>query len=266
MIDKRSKYLRKLILRMVAVNNRGHIGPALSIVEICRVIFDSYLRYRPELPNWSERDIFILSKGHGCLALYAILADKKFFPMQELDNFCKPKSILGGHPEFKKIPGVEASTGALGHGLSIGVGMASVIKIKNQNRTVNILTGDGEINEGSIWEAAMSAAKHKLYNLNLFIDYNKLQSYGKTSEVLELEPMVDKWKSFGFSVQEVNGHDIQAMENLLKTLPLTKEKPNAIICHTVKGKGIKFAENNPEWHHKSNLSNKDLDDLYNSLN
>jgi transketolase len=199
-MDQRSKELRKLIVQMVEIEKRGHIGPALSIMEILRVLYDSFLKYNPKSPDWDDRDRFILSKGHGCLALYSILADKGFFSLDELKTFCKFDSILGGHPERGKVPGVEASTGALGHGLPIGVGIAISAKLKNNNYRVVVVTGDGEINEGSIWESALSASKHKLTNLTVIVDYNKIQSYGTTKEVLDLEPLVDKWRAFGFEV------------------------------------------------------------------
>jgi len=265
MLDKRSKLLRRLVLEMVKVGGRGHIGPALSLIEILRVLYDSILQFRPEQPNWANRDRFILSKGHGCLALYAILADKGFFDLSELNSFCLPDSILGGHPERGKVPGVEASTGALGHGLPIGVGMALSAKIRKQNHRVIVVTGDGEINEGSVWEAAMSASKHRLNNLSVLVDYNKLQSYGPVEEVLNLEPLVDKWNSFGFEVQEVDGHDTQALEDLIGRLPFNSEHPSAVICHTIKGKGFPFAENNPKWHHKSGLKDADFQAMFECL-
>jgi len=243
---------------MVEVGKRGHIGPALSLIEILRVLYDSFLNVRHENPLWEQRDRFILSKGHGCLALYAILADKGFFEKNELKRFCKPESILGGHPEKNKIPGVEASTGALGHGFPIGVGMALGAKIRQQSHRIVVVTGDGEINEGSIWEAALSAAKHRLSNLSVWIDYNKLQSYGSVKEVMNLEPLVKKWESFGFSVREVDGHDIQALEAAARSLPIENGRPSAVICHTIKGKGLPFAEQNPEWHHKSRLSESEI--------
>jgi len=258
MLDERSKTLRRLVIDMVEVGRRGHIGPAMSLIEILRVLYGPFLRYRPDQPHWPDRDRFILSKGHGCLALYAILADKGFFEMKKLRHFCKPDSILGGHPERGNIPGVEASTGALGHGLAIGVGMALAAKIRRRNHRIVVVTGDGELNEGSIWESALSAAKHHLSNLSVFIDYNKLQSYGPLREVIELEPLGDKWRSFGFVVHEVDGHDIQALQDLISMLPFDSELPSTIICHTVKGKGFPFAEHNPKWHHKSGLSDDEL--------
>jgi len=264
-LDERSKVIRRLIINMIEVEKRGHIGPAMSLVEILRVLYDSFLNYRTDEPLWSERDRLILSKGHGCMGLYSILADKGFFPKEELHTFCKAESRLGGHPEWMHIPGVEASTGALGHDLPIGVGMALAAKIRKQDYRVVVITGDGEINEGSVWEAAMSASKHKLANLTVFVDYNKLQAYGPTSEVLNLEPLADKWRSFGFSVEEVDGHDVAALERVTSHLPFDSKKPSAVICHTIKGKGIHFAEGTSEWHHKSGISQEEITSMYNCL-
>lgn len=264
-LDLPSKAIRRSIISMIEVEKRGHIGPAMSLVEMLRVLYDSFLRYRPDEPLWPDRDRLILSKGHGCLALYVTLAHKGFFPLEELLTFGKADSRMGGHPEWRKVPGVEATTGALGHGLPIGVGMALAARIRKQDYRVVVVTGDGEINEGSVWEAAMSAAKHKLSNLSVFVDYNKLQAYGPTSEVLDLEPLTDKWRSFGFQVEEVDGHDIEALEQLMERLPLHSEKPTAVICHTVKGKGFHFAEGKAEWHHKAGLSAEDIASMYNCL-
>ncbi len=264
-MDQRSKQLRKLIVRGLEGGGRGHIGSSMSLVEIMRVLFDSYLRFRPSDATWPDRDRLVLSKGHGCLALYAILADKGFFDPEELDSFCKFNARLGGHPELGKVPGVEASTGALGHGLPMAVGMALAAKIKKQSHRIVVIMGDGEINEGTVWEAAMSASKHQLTNLIAMVDYNKLQSYGATKEVLDLEPLADKWRAFGFEVVEVDGHDMSALENLVARLPLNAQKPTAVICHTIKGKGIPFAEGKAEWHHKSGLSSQDISALYECL-
>ena len=261
-MDQRSKLLRRLIVQALEGGGRGHIGSSLSLVEILRVLYDSILSYRPQDPNWTGRDRLILSKGHGCLALYAILADKGFFSQDELRTFCKPDSRLGGHPERNKAPGIEASTGALGHGLPMGVGMAIAARIRKQSHRVVVVVGDGEINEGSVWEAAMCASKHRLSNLLVIIDYNKLQSYGLSSEVLNLEPLVDKWSSFGFYVREVDGHDITALEILLRQLPQDDLKPTALICHTIKGSGLPFAEGQAEWHHKSGLKPDEIAAMY----
>lgn len=252
-LDERSRYLRRLVVRALEGGQRGHIGSSMSLIEIMRVLYDDVLRYRPDDPKWADRDRCILSKGHGCLGLYVLLADKGFFPVELLDGFCRYDSILGGHPEAGKVPGVEASTGALGHGLSIGVGMALAARMQKRDSRVFVITGDGEINEGSVWEAAMCAGKHRLSNLVAMVDYNKVQSAGPTKEIQDLEPLVDKWRSFGFATVEVDGHDVAALQRLLHRVPLDSEKPTAIICHTVKGKGIPFAENDANWHHKSNI-------------
>jgi transketolase len=265
MFDDRSKELRRHIIDMVDVGKRGHIGPAMSLVEVLRVFYDSWLEYDPHKPLWENRDRLIFSKGHGCLALYAILADKGFFGVNELKSFCKFDSFLGGHPERFHVPGVEASSGALGHGLSIAVGLAISAKISKKNHKIVVITGDGEINEGSVWEAAMSASKHCLSNLSLWVDYNKLQSYGPTSEVMELEPLADKLKSFGFKVFEVDGHDVKKIRSMTKKVSQVDDKPSAVICHTIKGKGIPFAENDPSWHHQSYLSDKQMEKMYKSL-
>lgn len=263
-LDARSIELRRTIVRMIEKCRRGHLVSALSIIEIIRVLYDDILRYDPKNPKWASRDRCILSKGHGCLALYVILADKGFFPKQELWKFCQSDGILGGHPEIT-IPGVEASTGSLGHGLSIGIGFALNAKYEKAKHRTFVVIGDGEANEGAIWEAALCASKHHLSDLTVIVDYNKQQSYGSTSEVLNLEPFVDKWKSFGFEVAEVDGHDINELRSTLSNLPLDSNKPSVVICHTVKGKGIKCIENDLNWHHKSNVTDEDIQPLLKEL-
>jgi len=264
-LDKISIDYRKKILEIISYARRGHIPSAFSIIEILRVLYDDVLRIDCQNPLWEDRDRFILSKGHGCLAIYVILAQKGFFRKHELHSFCKSTSILGGHPEYGKIPGIEASTGSLGHGLSIGAGIALNGKIEKKDYRTFVLLGDGECNEGSIWEAAMCASKHRLNRLTAIIDYNKMQSYSTTHEVQELEPFADKWKSFGFYVYETDGHDIDALRAILTKTPLHNEMPTAVICHTVKGKGISSLENNPSWHHKSGLSDEIIQKLIKEL-
>ena len=239
-MDDRSKLLRRYVIDAMRGGGRGHLGSSMSMVEILRVLYDSVLKFDPKNPQAADRDRFILSKGHGCLALYAILADRGFFPVSELESFCRPTSRLGGHPERGKVPGVEASTGALGHGVPIGVGIALAMRLQKRQSRVFVLTGDGEINEGSNWEALMAAAKHKLTNLTVF-------------------------KSFGFVTHEVDGHDVAALEQIMKKLPFAKDAPSAIICHTIKGKGFPFAEGNPEWHHKSGMTETDIQQMYDCL-
>lgn len=263
--DDRSKLLRRYVIDAMRGGGRGHLGSSMSMIEILRVLYDSVLKFDPANPQASDRDRFILSKGHGCLALYAILADRGFFEVSELESFCRPTSRLGGHPERGKAPGVEASTGALGHGVPIGVGVAIGLRLQKSKSRVFVLTGDGEINEGSNWEALMAAAKHKLSNLTVMVDYNKLQSYGRTADVLDLEPLIDKFNSFGFVTREVDGHDVTALEEIFSKLPFGKSAPSAIICHTVKGKGFPFAEGNPEWHHKSGMTEADIQQMYDCL-
>jgi len=264
-LDERSVYLRRLVVRTLDGGKRGHVGSSLSPLEIMRVLYDDVLHFHADDPAWEGRDRCILSKGHGCIAQYVMLAEKGFFPHEVLDTFCRRDSILGGHPEAGKVPGVEASTGALGHGLPIGVGRAMGLRIKGSDARVFVVTGDGEINEGSVWEAAMSASKHRLSNLTVMVDYNKIQSAGPTREILDLEPLADKWRAFGFGVAEVDGHDVAALREVLGRVPLEADKPSAIICHTVKGKGIGFAENDPSWHHKSTIDAKLIDELYQAL-
>jgi transketolase len=261
-IDKRSKYLRQLVVNCLISANRGHMGSAMSLIEILRVLYDEIIIFDHNNKNLTNRDRVILSKGHGCLALYAILADKKFINISELNKVGQLNSILGGHPESFKVPGVEASTGALGHGMPIALGMAIAAKIKKEKHNVYVIVGDGEINEGSVWEAALSAKKHKLNNLKVVIDYNKIQSYSFTKEVLDLEPLKSKWESFGFEVSEINGHDIIALKNNFNNFKKYKnEKPSVTICHTIKGKGFYFAENNPLWHHKNFFTKEEIENL-----
>lgn len=253
-LDERSKHLRRLIVRGLLGGNCGHIGASMSLVEILRVLYDDIMKYDPKNPVWPDRDRCILSKGHGCLALYAILADKGFFPVEELDNFCRKGALLGGHPDAK-VSGVEAATGSLGHGLSIGLGMALAARIQRRPSRVFVIVGDGEIQEGSIWEAAMCAAKHKLSNLTVIVDYNKLQSAGRTEDICGLEPLWDKWTAFGFATNHIDGHSLPHLRTVLDCRFYATEegepaRPMAVIANTTKGKGISWAENDPLWHHR----------------
>jgi transketolase len=264
-LEARSKELRRIIVQTLGAGKRGHVGAAFSVIEILRVLYDDVLRLDPRNPLWPDRDRFILSKGHGCLALYALLADKGFFPKEELSKFCASDGILGGHPEYGKVPGVEASTGSLGHGFSFGVGFALAAKLDGKNHRVFVVLGDGECSEGTIWEAALSASKHKLDNLTILVDYNKQQTYGTIEEVQGLEPFANKWASFGFSVREVNGHDTGELLSMLRIAPFEPGRPNAIICHTVKGKGVSFTEKNLAWHHKSKVTDAEVGALMSEL-
>lgn len=263
-LDERARELRSTMVRILQASGRGHVASAFSLVEILRVLYDKILRCMPENPKWSDRDRLILSKGHGCLALYAILADKGFFPEEELYKFCRFDGILGGHPEIK-VPGVEASTGSLGHGLSIGIGFALNARYDRKDYRTFVIIGDGEANEGSIWEGALCAGKHGLSSLTVIVDYNKQQSYGSTFEVQDLEPFASKWESFGFGTAEVDGHNVNELEAVLSSIPVKPKRPTAIICHTVKGKGIPFMEGNLKWHHKSRISDQEIQSLFEAL-
>ena len=194
-----------------------------------------------------------------------VLADKGFFPEAELWQFCKPKGILGGHPEYGKVPGVEASTGSLGHGLSIGVGMALNARFEKSAHRTFVVISDGESNEGSVWEAALCAAKHKLSNLVVLVDYNKQQSYGTTYEVLDMDPLAEKWRAFGFAAEEVDGHNVAELRAALARTPFNSDRPSIIICHTIKGKGISFVENNLNWHHKTKITDEEMQSLMKEL-
>lgn len=264
-LDERSKYLRRLVVRAMNATGRGHLGSSLSVIDIIRVLYDDILRIDPKAPTDPGRDRFILSKGHGCLAQYAVLADRGFFPVDLLDTFCAFDSPLGGHPTADSVPGIEASTGALGHGLSFGLGMALAARMQRRPSRVFVVLGDGEINEGSVWEAALSAGKHRLANLVAIVDYNKLQSFGPTAEVQDLEPLADKWRSFNFAVAEVDGHDVPALRRVFSGLPLAADRPSCVICHTVKGKGVPMAEHNPEWHHKNKLKPEEIEAIRDAL-
>jgi len=245
-----AKKLRQSILAMAYHAGGAHIAPAFSMVDILTVLYWKYLNIKPKNSTDPNRDRFILSKGHGCAALYAVLAEKGFFDKGVLKTFCNTGSILGGHPDKHLIPGVEASTGSLGHGMSIALGMAYAGKLGGKGYKVMVLLGDGECQEGSIWEAAMAASQLKLDNFNAIIDYNKLQGMGPISEINELEPLADKWKSFGWSVREIDGHDHKQIMNALSDLPYKTCVPSLIIAHTIKGKGVSFMENKALWHYR----------------
>lgn len=264
-LDKRSLYLRKIILDGFTTARRGHLGSYLSLVEILRVLYDDILRVDPKRPHWKDRDRFILSKGHGSLAFYAVLADRGFFPKNHLKTFVAFDSILGQHPDSRKVPGVEAATGSLGHGLSIGVGVALAARMDHKQYRVVVVISDAESQEGSVWEAALAIAKHKLTNVLTIVDYNHMQSYGPTHEVLDLEPFARKWKAFGFAVTEVNGHNVKHLQRAFRKALDKPKKPHVVICHTTKGRGIPMIENNASWHHKTKLTDSDINALYEGL-
>ncbi len=243
--------IRKDSIEMSVKAGCGHVAPGFSWTDICTVLFFHELKIDPKNPNWPDRDRFILSKGHGCLPLYSSLARQGFIPMKQLSTFCQLDSYLGGHPVID-IPGIEVATGSLGHGLPISIGMALAGKFDNKTYRVITVMGDGEIQEGTVWEAAMAAAHYKLDNLIGVIDYNKLEIDGPIKEIMGLEPLREKWESFGWYVQEINGNEIEEILNAFEKISRYKEsKPRMIIAHTTKGKGASFMENQAGWHYKA---------------
>ncbi len=252
-LDARSKYLRSLILKGLANSKKGHVGSSFSMLEIVRVLYDSFLNTNPKKYNISNRNRLIISPGWAALAQYALLIDKKFIKKKEINNYCNTNAILGGCLD-SSTQGVEASTGSCGHGMAIAVGIAKSFKLKKINKIVYVILGDGELGEGSIWESAISASKNKLNNLCIIIDRNYVQCSGFTNEVSKLDPIDQKWKSFGFHVNELNGHSLTDLKkNLAINLKINK-KPTVLVCHTIMSKGIKSAENSPDWHWKSGIS------------
>ena len=245
-----AKNIRGDALRMVHAAKASHIGSCLSSADILAVLYDHILKVDPGRPEWPDRDRFLLSKGHGVAILYAVLAEKGFFPKDTLLSYCQNGSLLMGHISHH-LPGVEISTGSLGHGLPIGCGLALATKKDARDYRTYVLLGDGEMDEGSNWEAMLFAAHHKLDNLIAIVDYNKIQSFGRVKDVLDLEPLTDKWRSFCWSVSEINGHDHMEISNAFKSLPIESGKPTVIIAHTIKGKGVSFMENLLAWHYKT---------------
>ena len=245
-----AKKIRVHVLKMTSNGGSSHIGSAFSMADMIAVLYGNILRIDPTNPECPDRDRFILSKGHAGAAVYAALAEQGFFDKSYLQTHYQNGSKLSGHISHKGIPGVEMSTGSLGHGLPVATGMAIVAKRRKQQHRIFVLLGDGECDEGSNWEAALFAAHHRLSNLTVLIDYNKLQSLDSIEQTLALEPLADKWCSFGWKVEEVDGHDISSLQNTLDASSLG-QKPRCLICHTVKGKGVSFMENSVLWHYRT---------------
>ncbi len=247
-LGRKSFIIRKHILEMLKPPKVGHLGGGASCVEILTVLYFYKMKYKPEEPKWSNRDRFILSKGHAVIALYAVLAEAGYFNTDELTHFKELASHLQGHPDFRRTPGIEANTGSLGQGLSIGVGIALSAKMDKKRFKTYVLLGDGELAEGQVWEAATAAAAYKLDNLIAIVDNNGLQATDSTKNVLELGDIYSKFKSFGWLVYKIDGHDIKQIANILDKVEHVIEKPIAIIAKTIKGKGFGLAENNPCFH------------------
>jgi len=247
---------RAQIIRMLTHAGSGHPGGSLSVIDILTALFFNRMRYDPKRPVWDDRDRFVLSKGHCVPAQYYCMARAGYFPMDRLITLRKLGSPLQGHPDRVALPGIEAATGSLGQGLSVAMGMALGLKLGGKGARVYCVVGDGEIQEGQVWESLMSAPKlgapdHHLDNLCVILDYNGIQLDNFVKKILDLEPVTDKLKSFGWPVLEVNGHDIAQVDKALDQAEATKGGPTFIVAHTIKGKGVSFMENDPEWHGKS---------------
>ena len=247
---------RVQIIRMLTHAGSGHPGGSLSVIDILTVLYFNRMRYDPKRPVWDDRDRLVLSKGHCVPAQYACMAKAGYFPESQLVSLRKLGSPLQGHPDRVALPGIEAATGSLGQGLSMSVGMALGLKLGGKSSRVYCVLGDGEVQEGQVWEAAMSAPKlgapdHHLDNLCVILDYNGIQLDDHVKKILDLEPLVDKWKAFGWPVVEIDGHDLAQIDKALDQAEAEKGRPTFVVAHTVKGKGVSFMEDNPEWHGKS---------------
>lgn len=248
-LKAKSAEYRRTILRIIKQARAGHTGGDLSSIDILNVLYNHTLRVSPATFDDPNRDRYVQSKGHCVEALYTVLADQGFFPTEELDTLCKYQSHFIGHPT-RSVPGIEQNTGALGHGLAVAVGMAIAAKLDGRSYRVFTLLGDGELDEGSNWEASLAASHYRLDNLVVIIDRNGLQITGSTEAVNPLEPLADKFRAFGYAVREVDGNDTSLLVELFDQVPFEPGKPNLVIAHTIKGKGVSFIENSHKWHHR----------------
>ncbi len=247
-LKAKAKVIRRHIIRMLGEAGSGHPGGSLSAADIVTALYFHEMRLKPEEPHWPDRDRFVLSKGHAVPVLYAALAERGYFPVEELMTLRKLGSRLQGHPDMKKLPGVEMSTGSLGQGLAAANGMALAARLDKKDYRVYVLLGDGELQEGMVWEAAMAAAHYKLDNIVAFVDHNGLQIDGPVAEVMSPEPVADKWRAFGWHTLCVDGHDpVQILDALAKARTI-KGKPTMIVAETTKGKGCSFMEDKVDWH------------------
>lgn len=246
-----AKRIRTHAVNMTHRGRSSHVGSALGMADILAALYGSVLNVRPEDPSWADRDRVILSKGHAGSAMYAALAESGFFDPALLEQHCADGSILSGHVSHRGVPGVEFSTGSLGHGLGVAAGMALAGGLAGAQHRVFCILSDGECDEGSVWEAALFAGHHGLSNLVAVVDYNKIQSLASVDETLRLEPFAEKWRAFGWQVLEVPGHDLEALEMVLDVHPSDGAPPTAVIAHTTKGKGVSFMENSVLWHYRT---------------
>jgi transketolase len=244
-----AKRIRKHVIIMTGRANSSHVGSCLSIADILAATYGKALRFDPRKPDWPDRDRLLLSKGHGCAALYAALAESGYFPKEWLEQYYLDGTRLAGHATHKGTPGVELSTGSLGHALPVACGMALAGKRDQKDYRVFVILSDGECDEGANWEAALFAPHHNLDNLVVIIDYNKIQSLGRVEEVIDLDPLAEKWAAFGWGTREIDGHDLSALDAALSGLPFTPGRPNCIVANTVKGKGVSFMEDKLVWHY-----------------
>lgn len=249
-LARRARLVRQRDLEMVYAAQLGHLGGEFSATDILVTLYLGILQIDPADPNAPDRDRFVLSKGHSAAALYSTLAEAGFISIDELWTFMKPLSRLNGHPDRNKVPGVETNTGPLGHGLPVAVGMALAARMDGSARRVYALTGDGELQEGSMWEAAMAAGHFGLDNLVAIIDRNRLQQGDATEQTIRLEPLAEKWTAFGWAVREVDGHDHAALLDVFRAVPFTRGRPSLVIAHTHKGNGVSFMRDGAEWHHR----------------
>lgn len=243
--------LRLDVVETVNACGDGHPGPCMSIADMVAVLYFETMRLRPDEPNWPDRDRFILSKGHACPILYAALARKGYFSLDELPKLRTLEGMLQGHPDMNKTPGIDSVSGSLGNGVAIGLGMALGCRFQHKDSMVYVVIGDGEQQEGVIWEAAMAAAKHQTGNLIVLADCNNHQSGGKVTELSSLYPAIDKWNAFHWHTQKIDGHDIEAIRNALAAAKAETKRPSYIECVTVKGKNIPYMENNNAWHKRT---------------
>ncbi|MCM8770493.1 MAG: transketolase [Candidatus Omnitrophica bacterium] len=246
-LEQKAKKIRRMIIKMLACAGSGHPGGSLSATDIITCLYNAVMRHDPKNPHWPERDRFHMSKGHCCPLWYAVLADAGYFKEEELWTLRKLGSILQGHPD-RRTPGVDVASGSLGQGLSVALGMSLAAKVDRKDYRVYCLLGDGEIQEGNIWEAAMAASHYKCDNLCAIVDYNGFQIDGKIQDIMALEPLVEKWKAFGWYTIEIDGHNIRQILEAFQEAKNIKEKPTVIIAHTVKGKGVSFMENVVDFH------------------
>jgi transketolase len=242
--------VRILTMEMAGRAESGHISPALSMADMLAVLYGKVLNVDPKSPDWPERDRFILGKGHACKGVYAVLAERGFFPVERLEEYGRDGTHIAGHITRGSLPGIEASTGSLGHGLPIAVGMALAAKRDRKSYRVFALLGDGECDEGSIWEAVLCAAHFKLDNLTVLVDHNKIQGMDFVKNACALEPLAPKWSAFGWSTKEVDGHDVGALADILAEIPFEEGHPSCVVAHTTKGKGVSFLENTVAGHYQ----------------